>query len=139
MPGKVVLDEDVEMVVLSSIGGDIGILPGHEPASIALNNGTLRVRRGGETEAALTVAGGYATVRGGAVNVMTPIADTPERIGQAIREIMAEREQNKLYEQAANTEMNRAETALRQILVRREGSSFAILKGRFEKDGGDGA
>ena len=135
MPGKVVMDERVEMVILSSVQGDIGILPGHEPASVILDNGPLRVRRAGETTVVLTVAGGFATVRDGVVNVMSPIADTPEHIEQAVRAIIAEREQNKLYEQAANLEVSRAESALRHILVRRENSTFAILKGRLEADG----
>ena len=138
MPGKVVLDEDVDMVILSAADGDKGILPNHEPVSFALRDGPLSIRRGGaaECEAALAVAGGFATVRDGVLNVMTPIADTPERIGKAIESIVRERELNKAYEQTANMEANRAEAAIRHILVRREGSAYSILKGNL--GGGDG-
>ena len=138
MPGKVVMDEEVDMVILSTTEGDKGVLPGHEPASVVLASGALRVVRGGESEVALTVLGGYATVRGGAVNVMTPIADTPGRIEQAVNAIIAEREQNIKYEQAANLEVSRAEMALRNILLRRDDATFAIPKSRIG-NGGDSA
>ena len=140
MPGKVVMDEEADYVILNAVDGDKGILPGHEPCTVALGYGPLRLRRGKERVEALTVAGGFALVRDGQVSIMTPIADTPERIGRAIAAITREREQNKLQEQAADLEMSRAETALRHTLVRREGSAYAILKGQFEKgDDWDGA
>ena len=175
MPGKVVMDESVEMVILTAVEGNIGILPGHEPCSIALRSGVLRVRREGRegrdsrSEVALMVMGGFATVqdsgdgggsgrgvdgdggiggegsdersgdgggegsgdggRSSVVNVVTPVADTPERIEQAINAIMKEREQNIKYEQTANLEINRAEMALRNILLRRDDSMFSFPKG----------
>jgi len=137
MPGKAVMDESVEMVILTAAEGKIGILPGHEPASITLRNGPLRIRNGEKDEIALTIMGGYATVRDSTVNVLTPVADTPERIGHAIEAIKKEREQNIKYEQAANLEINRAEIALKNILLRREEamSAFPIGRTRNEADG----
>ncbi|MCL2058608.1 MAG: F0F1 ATP synthase subunit epsilon [Oscillospiraceae bacterium] len=128
MPGKVVMDDEVDMVILTTAAGDKGILPGHEPSSVVLRSGALRVVRGGASEVALTVLGGYATIQDGAVNVVTPIADTPENIEQAVNAIIAEREHNIKYEQTANLEISRAEMALRNILLRRDDSTFAIPK-----------
>ena len=128
MPSKIIMDEIVEMVILTAANGNKGILPGHEPSSIALRNGPLRVRREGRSEVALMVLGGFATVRGDTVNVMTPVADTPENIEQAINSIVAERERNVKYERTANLEINRAEMALRNILLRRDESAFAFPK-----------
>lgn len=133
MPAKVVLDDTVDMVILRTVNGDMGVLPNHEPASVELVNGPLKVRKNGEYTVALTVAGGFASVRDGSVNIMTPIADTPERIRRAINEIIEERERNRQHEQAANLESNRAEAALRQILIRREGSVYTILNDRMIK------
>ena len=136
MPGRVVLDEDVDMAIISTPDGDVGVLPNHEQASIVLRDGPLRIRKGAENVVALTVLGGFATVRRGALNVTTPFADTPERIDQAIAALAREREQNKIYEQTANMETNRAEAAIRHILVRREGSTFTILRDRPGRRGG---
>jgi F-type H+-transporting ATPase subunit epsilon len=133
MPCKVVADEEADLVILRTIDGDKGIMPNHEPCTVALGHGALRLRRGKERIDALTVAGGYAVIRDGEVVVMTPVADTPERIGRVVAAIAEERKKNEQHEQAADLEMSRAETALRQTLVRREGSAYATLKGQFEK------
>ena len=135
MPGKVVMDEVVEMVILTTVEGNMGILPGHEPASVVLGNGALFIREDGKSEAVLTVMGGYATIRGAAVNVVTPIADTPERIKHAIDAILVEREHNVKYERTANLEANRAEIALKNILLRRDDTLYAFPKGRSENEG----
>ena len=134
MPGKVVLDEAVEMVILTAAEGNMGILPGHEPASVVLGSGALYIRRGERREAALTVMGGYAAIRDDVVNIVTPIADTPERIAQAIEAILKEREHNIDYEQTANLEINRAEIALKNILLRRDDVLRAFPTGRTENE-----
>ena len=185
MPGKIVMDESVGMVILTAASGNFGVLPGHEPASIALREGMLCVRRSkgggggegsggggsvsggsssgggsgsdgggnngsgggggydgggsggssdGKLESALMVMGGYATVRDDTVNVMTPVADTPERIDHAIESIIQEREHNKKYEQTANLEANRAEMALRNILLRRGDSMLAYPMSHIGND-----
>jgi F-type H+-transporting ATPase subunit epsilon len=151
MPAKVVVDELVDMVILTTKEGHMGILPGHEPATVALDNGALYAGRGGgsgsggsggsgrsDGGAALTVLGGYATIRDDVVRVMTPIADTPEHINQALLAISREQEQNKQYERTANLEVSRAEMALRNILLRREGSVLPFLVNLGDEDDSNG-
>jgi F-type H+-transporting ATPase subunit epsilon len=133
-PGGVFADELFDMVILRAKDGDMGILPGHEPCSVALGYGTLRVRKDGARADAYAVVGGFAQVRGDQVVVLTPVADTPERLAQAIANIARDRADNKLQEQVSDLEVSRAETALRRTLVHQEGSAFAILKGQLEQD-----
>ena len=133
MPGKVVADEEADIVILRTVDGDKGIMPNHEPCSVVLSHGLLRLRRGAARVDAFIVAGGFATVRDGQVTVMTPVADTPELFSRAVEAVSSEREQSKLQEQAVDKEITRAEALLRQTLVRRDISAYAILKGQLEK------
>jgi F-type H+-transporting ATPase subunit epsilon len=135
MPTQTVADERCDMVVLRTADGDKGILRGHEPCAAALVYGPLRVYRGKQEEASYTVVGGLARVYGDQVVVLSPIADTTENIDAAIENIRRDRDENQRREQNADFEMNRAETALRRSLVHNEGSAFAIIRGKIEKDG----
>jgi F0F1-type ATP synthase epsilon subunit len=57
-------------------GGSIGILRGHVPAVIALEEGgSVRVTQGGKTVFEARVRGGFARVDGETVTVLTPEAD----------------------------------------------------------------
>jgi F-type H+-transporting ATPase subunit epsilon len=135
MPTRTVADERFDMVVMRTAEGEKGVLRGHEPCAAALAYGELRAYRGGRQEASYTVVGGLARVYGDQVVVLSPIADTTENIDRAIESIRKDRDENLRREQNADFEMNRAETALRRSLVHNEGSAFAIIKGKIEKNG----
>jgi F-type H+-transporting ATPase subunit epsilon len=60
-PGKFVLDDEVDEVLLPGLDGQIGILPGHRPLIVGLGQGELFYRRG-EKQKHLSLAGGYATI-----------------------------------------------------------------------------
>jgi len=60
-PGRFVLDEEVDEVLLPGLDGQIGILPGHRPLILGLGQGELFYRRG-EKQNHLSLAGGYATI-----------------------------------------------------------------------------
>jgi len=65
--------EDVEMVVLPGVDGELGIYPMHVPLMTELNPGELRVIRGGQ-ETALAVGSGFVEVTSEAVSVLTDMA-----------------------------------------------------------------
>jgi len=133
-PNRVVADEEFDLVIMKTIDGDKGILPGHEPCLTALDIGLLRGLRGKDDAATFKVLGGFASVHNNEVTVMSSVADAPEKIDQMIEKIKKERAENKIYEKTADVEMNRVEMALRRSLVKNDISAYAIIKGKMKKE-----
>jgi F-type H+-transporting ATPase subunit epsilon len=95
-PEARVYSESVDTVVIPTVEGEIGILPGHIPLVAQVGAGELRATKGGVTQL-LVVGGGFAQVTGEKVS------------------ILAERaiEENKIDENTVADAMKRAEEALR--------------------------
>ena len=58
-----------DMLLATTVEGEIGILPGHAPLLALLGSGRLRVVRGGQEERA-TIEGGFLHVQGDRVDVL---------------------------------------------------------------------
>lgn len=61
-PEKLLLSEDVEMVVVPGVEGDFGVLPGHAPMISTVRPGVIHVFEGGSVKTRIFVAGGFAEV-----------------------------------------------------------------------------
>lgn len=129
-PGRTVLDEEIEFLVLRAVGGEMGILPGHEPCAVRLEPGAMQVYENHRPVSALAVVGGFATVQDNEVVVMTPVAERPEELEAVLKRMEAERAESRRNEQLADFEMQRMEIALRRALVKMEVSTFSVLKGK---------
>lgn len=88
--------DDVDMVVLPGVEGELGIYPMHVPLLTSLNPGELRVLKDGK-ELALAVGEGFAEVTPGRVSVLTDMAI----------------EENAIDETAVQAAIERAEAAIR--------------------------
>ncbi|NLT58709.1 MAG: ATP synthase F1 subunit epsilon [Clostridiales bacterium] len=73
------VDERADMVILRCTTGDMGILPGHQPFSMLLDYGVLRMVQQ-DRERILAVYGGIAQVKGDQITILTDGADWPEEI-----------------------------------------------------------
>lgn len=77
-PEKLLLSRPVEMAVLPSAEGEMGVLPGHAPMIVALRGGVISVQENGQTTERLFVAGGFAEVTPTRVTILaddaTPLA-----------------------------------------------------------------
>lgn len=79
--GRVFTDE-VEMVVVPGVDGELGILPHHTQLVTALGTGELRIRRAGTTQYML-ISGGFVEVRPDKVVIMAFVAEHSEAIDAA--------------------------------------------------------
>lgn len=61
-PEKLLLSEEVDMVLIPGSEGDFGVLPGHAPMISSIRPGVICVFAGGKVEKRLFVAGGFAEV-----------------------------------------------------------------------------
>jgi len=139
-PTGTVLERDVRFVILRTVEGDMGILPGHEPCAAMLDYGVLRIFQEQE-EDLLAVLGGFATVGRDAVAVLTPLAAHPGQIDEVLARLEQERAETVRREHSAEVEIQRVEMALRRVLVHTGTGALAVTdltRRAAEKADGDG-
>jgi F-type H+-transporting ATPase subunit epsilon len=95
-PEDRVYSATVDSVVVPTVWGEIGVLPGHLPLLTQVADGELRVTRQGKTEG-LVIGGGFAEIEGDRVKVLAEFAINEAQID----------------EHAAETAMRRAEALLK--------------------------
>ena len=95
-PEDRVYTDTVDTVVIPTLEGEIGILPGHIPLLTQVADGELRVSKGVETKN-LVIGGGFAQIEGDRVKVLAEFAINEAQID----------------ENAAEKAMQRAEEALK--------------------------
>jgi len=77
-----IFTDDVDMVVVPAIEGELGILPHHTPLVTALGTGELRIRQAGTVQFML-ISGGFVEVRPDKVVVMAFVAEHSDAIDAA--------------------------------------------------------
>ena len=74
-PEARVYSDTIDTVVIPTVDGEIGILPGHIPLLTQVEHGELRVTKG-TTISFLAVGGGFAQVSGDKISVLAEHAIT---------------------------------------------------------------
>ena len=82
-PEKLLLAEDVDMVVVPGTEGDFGVLPGHIPLISTIRPGVIAIHQGGVVTKRLFVAGGFAEVTPERCTVLADEAQPVESIDPA--------------------------------------------------------
>jgi F-type H+-transporting ATPase subunit epsilon len=131
-PDNVKFDDDVEMVIMRCITGDMGILANHEATSTILDYGILRILDSG-VERRMAVYGGIAQVRDNSVTILANDAQWPEDIDIAFVESEKERMARRAQENLDALEIQRDAILMRRTLVQIEVSAYPII-GKIERD-----
>jgi F-type H+-transporting ATPase subunit epsilon len=119
-PEAVALSEDVEMVTLPGIEGEMGIYPQHIPLLTQLVPGIVVARKGDQL-ITLAVSEGFVEITGNRVSLLTDLAvnaDADEAEAEAARQ----RAEARLRERSGSEQTAAVEAAVAQ--------SLAMLKGR---------
>lgn len=82
-PERLVLSEDVDMVVVPGSEGDFGVLAGHSPVVSTLRFGTIDVHDAGAVKDRIFVAGGFAEVTPDGITVLAEDAARLTEIDKA--------------------------------------------------------
>ena len=114
---RLVLTDQVDMVIAPGSEGELGILPHHTPLMTMLKPGELRLKKGNE-EISLAVTGGFLEVRPDHVIVLADAAERAEEIDAARAEAAKKRAQERLTQARPAIDKTRAEAALRRALAR---------------------
>ena len=108
---------ETEIVIARALDGELGILPNHAPLVVALDIAPLRYRKDG-VEHFVAVASGFMEVKDNRVSILTPSAETESEIDFVRAESAKERAERRLAEHAPETDVRRAELALRRARMR---------------------
>ena len=114
---SVVYEDDVDIVVLPGIEGQLGILPHHAPLLTALQPGELVVRKAGE-EVVMSVSGGFVQVLGEKVIVLADAAERAEEISEERAQEAMRRAQEQLEHRTGDMDLERAVASLRRAQSR---------------------
>ena len=131
-PEAVKFDEDVEMVIMRCVTGDMGILANHEPTSAILDYGVLRIFDDID-ERRMAVYGGIAQVRDNVVTILANDAQWPEDIDVAFIESEKERMARRSQEDLDDLDIQRDQVLMRRTLVQIEVSAYPLLS-RAERE-----
>ncbi len=85
-PERLLLSEDVEMVVVPGAEGDFGVLPRHTPMISIVRPGVIRVFENGAVKESIFVAGGFAEVTPERCTVLADLAMPVGEIDRAATE-----------------------------------------------------
>lgn len=114
---RVVLSEDVDIVIAPGTLGELGILPRHAPLVTGLLPGDLRYRKGGEAFD-MCITGGFMEVLPHRVIVLADAAERAEEIDVARAEAARERALARVSEKSAMIDSARARAALTRATAR---------------------
>jgi F-type H+-transporting ATPase subunit epsilon len=110
-PEAKIFSEDVEMVTLTGIDGEMGILPQHMPLMTALASGEIHARKNGNS-IFLAVGEGFVQVTREKVAVLTDMAIKAEDIDEAKAEDARQKAEARLAQKLSEEEVCTAEAAL---------------------------
>ncbi len=125
-PENRVYSDTVDTVVIPTVDGEIGILPGHIPLVTQVADGELRVTRGDETKA-LVVSGGFAQIDGDRVKVLAEFAINVAQIDDGAVERAMQRAQQALEGRA---KLDPAEVEYLEGLVRFSVAQLGVKRRR---------
>jgi len=115
-PDGIVYSEDVDMVTLPSVEGELGILPQHVGLMTQLVPGEMIVRRDGR-DGFVAVGGGLVEVTGKRVAILTDMAIPADKIDEARVEEARQRAEARLREKVSAEEIASLNASLARSLA----------------------
>lgn len=115
-PEAVTYSQDVEMVTLPGIEGEMGIYPMHVPLMTQLVAGEVVVRKDGK-DAFLAVGEGFVQITGDRVAILTDMAFEAANIDEAKAEEARKRAEERLQEKLSDEEVANVSAALAHSLA----------------------
>lgn len=118
-PDKPFFSEEVEMVIVRGMEGDLAILKGRAPITTPLKIGKVRIFQNG-VERVAAVVDGYISVVEDKATIVTEAAEWPNEIDVQRAEAAKTRAEERLNKRSDGIDVARAELALRRAINRIE-------------------
>lgn len=116
-PERKFFSGEVEMVILKTLLGEMGILQGHIPMVVAVAIGPIRMKKDGEwLEAVLTE--GFMEVKQDKTIILTDTAEWPNEVDVNRAKAAKDRAEERLQRKLSQLEHVRSQAALARALAR---------------------
>lgn len=116
-PERIVYSDDVDMVVVPGVEGELGILPRHTPLFTQIKPGEIKIKKGGQ-ETFLAVTGGFLDVAPQSkVSILADYAVRSEEIEISRAEEAKKRAEEVMKEKKSKQEFTYAEAELRKAIL----------------------
>ncbi len=115
-PEAKTFSDDVDMVTLTGVEGEMGILPDHSPLMTQLVGGEIAVRKG-TTDTFLAVGDGFVQVTGQKVSILTDMAVRAENIDEAAAEQARQTAEARLAQKLSDEEAATVHAALAHAMT----------------------
>ncbi len=112
-----VYKKDINMLIVRSICGELGILPKHARLLTELIPHAMRIKEGG-SEVQLFVSGGFMEVTPDKITILADAAEVPDDIDVERAKAAYQRASDHLAKKDADIDINRAEAALARAKAR---------------------
>ncbi len=116
-PERVFYDGDVNMVEFNTTEGEIGIYKGHVPMTVIVNPGILTISESDRARNAALHAG-FVEILEDKVTILAEVIEWPEEIDKKRAEAAKARAEERLRTKTPETDVLRAETALKRAIAR---------------------
>ncbi len=116
-PSRMFYDDEVEMTIVRTIEGDVGIMKNHALMVAPLNIGKVRIKKDGQFKEA-AISEGFVQIESDYTRIITDSAEWPEEIDVKRAEEAKERAERRLAASKSDIDKVRAEIALKKALNR---------------------
>jgi F-type H+-transporting ATPase subunit epsilon len=116
-PDRIFYEGEAEFLEFTTAAGDIGVYAKHIPMTTVLAPGAVVIHNG-EEETVAAVHSGFAEILGDKVTLLAEVAEWPEEIDVVRAEAAKNRAEEHLANKTTETDIKRAEFALRKALIR---------------------
>lgn len=116
-PDRLFYDDQVDMIVVRTTSGDVGILKGHTDYVAALDVGVIKIKKDGVFHEA-TIAGGFIQVDKEKTTIVTEAAEWPKDIDRDRAERAKEQAEAIINRKITDVEIDIAEIRLKKALNR---------------------
>lgn len=125
-PEGVIFSDDVEMVTIPAIEGEMGIYPMHTPLLTQIVVGELKIQKGGK-EIFMAVGEGFVEITNERVSILTDMAIEAKDIDEAKVEEARRKAEARLREKISDEEAAAMQATITRALTQLE------LKKKFRK------
>lgn len=115
-PKKQFFSDDAEAVTCTALDGEITVLANHQPMTVALAPGELRIKKDGEWRVAYN-SEGFAEVRGDSVLIFSHLCAWIEDIDEVRAKAAVEKDNEQLRNTTSLSEYRRSEIELQRMLA----------------------
>lgn len=116
-PERKFFSDEVEMVILRTPEGEMGILEGHVPMVVAVDIGPVKIKKNGEWQEAVLTEG-FMEVKQDKTIILTDTAEWPSEIDVNRAKAAKQRAEERLQRQISQVEYSRSKAALSRALAR---------------------